>query len=63
MLVLSRKHTEQIQIGDNIVVTVLEISRNRVRLGIAAPPDIPVMRTELAVALAADVARAHSDSL
>lgn len=49
MLVLNRKRTEQIQIGDDIVITVLEISRNRVRLGIAAPVDVPVLRTELAV--------------
>ena len=63
MLVLSRKCTETIHIGDNIVVTVLEISRNRVRLGIAAPPGIPVMRTELMVASSADVAIAHTATL
>ena len=34
MLVLSRKSTEQIQIGDNVVVTVLEIHGNKVRIGI-----------------------------
>ena len=35
MLVLSRKSTERIQIGDNVVVTVQEIRGNKVRIGIA----------------------------
>ena len=47
MLVLSRKSMERIQIGDNIVITVLEIQGNKVRLGIAAPKEIRVLRSEL----------------
>jgi carbon storage regulator len=47
MLVLSRKPTERIQIGDSVVVTVLEIMRNRVRIGIDAPEHIHVLRSEL----------------
>jgi carbon storage regulator len=48
MLVLSRKPGETIQIGDNIWVTVLDMQRGRgIRLGIAAPPDVPILRTEL----------------
>ena len=47
MLVLSRKLMEQIQIGDSVVVTVLEIRRKRVRIGIDAPKEIRVRRTEL----------------
>jgi len=38
---------ERIQIGESIVVTVLEIRGNRVRIGIDAPRDIGVLRTEL----------------
>ena len=47
MLVLSRKYGEKIVINDNIVLTVLEIERGKVRLGIDAPRDIPVFRSEL----------------
>ena len=47
MLVLSRKSMERIQIGDNVVVTVLEIHGNKVRIGISAPREIRVLRAEL----------------
>lgn len=48
MLVLSRKLSEKIIIGDNIVVTVVKIDRNQIRLGIEAPQDVPVYREEIA---------------
>ena len=47
MLVLSRKLTESIHIGDSVVVTVLEIRGNKVRLGIDAPKEVHVLRSEL----------------
>jgi carbon storage regulator len=47
MLVLSRKKLESLRIGDTIEVTVLEIHKGRVRLGICAPRDVSVMRLEL----------------
>ncbi len=47
MLVLSRKLSETIIIGDNIRITVVGIGGNQVRLGIDAPGDVPVMREEL----------------
>jgi carbon storage regulator len=47
MLVLSRKSNESIHIGDSVVVTVLEIRGNKVRLGIDAPKEIHVLRSEL----------------
>lgn len=49
MLVLSRKPMERIHIGDNIVVTVVQIEGNRVRIGIEAPKEIHVLRSELPV--------------
>ena len=51
MLVLARKRDEQIVIGDNIVVTVVDIRGDKVRLGIAAPMDVPVHRSEIHDAL------------
>ena len=47
MLVLTRKIGERIVIDDRITVTVLEVQGNRIRLGIEAPKEIPVMREEL----------------
>ena len=47
MLVLSRKVGEHIIIGDEIVLTVVEIGHGKVRLGIAAPPAVPVHRQEV----------------
>lgn len=47
MLVLSRKLGESIMIGDNIRVTVVDIDRGKVRLGIEAPRDVPIYRQEL----------------
>jgi carbon storage regulator len=47
MLVLSRKTNEVICIGPNIYVTVLAIEGGRVRLGVDAPRDVPILRAEL----------------
>ncbi len=47
MLVLTRKESEAIYIGDNIVVTVIRIQGNRVRFGIEAPKEIHIVRSEL----------------
>ena len=47
MLVLSRKKLESILISEGIIVTVLEIGRNSVRLGITAPKEIPIHRSEI----------------
>ncbi len=46
MLVLSRQRDESIVIGDNIVVTIVDIRGDKVRLGIQAPTEIPVYRRE-----------------
>ena len=47
MLVLSRKETERIRLGDSIVLTIVRVSGDKVRLGIEAPPDVVVLREEL----------------
>ena len=47
MLVLSRKLGEKIYISDNICITVVDIDRGKIRLGIEAPRDVPIFRQEL----------------
>lgn len=47
MLVLSRKLNESIIIGDDVVVTVVEIRGDKIRLGIEAPRDVSVHRREV----------------
>jgi carbon storage regulator len=47
MLVLSRQKDESIMIGDNVEVTIVDVRGDKVRLGIAAPKDIPVHRKEV----------------
>lgn len=47
MLVLSRKLGERIFIGGDVIVTVVEIDRNKIRLGIEAPKDVAIYREEL----------------
>jgi len=47
MLVLSRHRDESIMIGDEIVITVVDIRGDKVRLGIDAPQDVPVHRQEV----------------
>jgi carbon storage regulator len=56
MLVLSRKTQEGVWIGDNVYVTVLSISRGRVKLGIEASPELHVERSELRPAFQPDPA-------
>ena len=47
MLVLSRRESERIRLGDSIVVTVVRVAGDKVRLGIEAPADVLVLREEL----------------
>ena len=47
MLALSRKKGEALIINNNIEITVLEIKEEQVKLGIAAPREVPVYRKEV----------------
>ena len=47
MLVLTRKKNEEIFIGDNIILCVLETHAGRVKIGIKAPSDVPIRRAEI----------------
>jgi carbon storage regulator len=51
VLVLSRKVGERILIGDKIAVTVVKIGHGGVRIGVEAPPELAVVREELAAEL------------
>ena len=70
MLVLSRQVDESIIVNDNIIITVLAIEGDRIKIGIKAPRDIPILRQELWQAIneqeqvAADLAtREEADAL
>jgi carbon storage regulator len=49
VLVLSRRESQRIRLGDSIVITVVRVAGDRVRLGIEAPPEVLVLREELEV--------------
>jgi carbon storage regulator len=51
MLVLTRKPNQSIMIGDDIEISVLSVVGEKVRIGIHAPQDVPVFRTEIYVEL------------
>ena len=62
MLVLSRHRDESIMIGDEIVVTVVDIRGDKVRLGIEAPTQIPVHRQEIYDAIQREKARGDENA-
>jgi len=47
MLILSRKESECIHLGDEIVVTIVRVNGEKVRIGVQAPPHVKILRTEL----------------
>lgn len=57
MLVLSRKKSEAIQLGDSIQVTVIKVSGDKVRIGIQAPADMLILRRKLTPEEAAAIAK------
>jgi len=59
MLVLSRRESERIRLGNSIVVTVIRVAGDRVRLGIEAPKEIPVHRQEVYEAIRREQERAR----
>ncbi len=62
MLVLSRHRDESIMIGDDVVVTIVDIRGDKVRLGIEAPQSIPVHRQEVYEAIQRENRRASQTS-
>jgi carbon storage regulator len=61
MLVLSRKRDQQIMVGDEVVITVVDVRGDKVRLGIEAPAHVPVHRQEIYDAIKANQSRDVKD--
>lgn len=61
MLVLSRHRDESIMIGDDVVITIVDIRGDKVRLGIQAPTNIPVHRQEVYEAIQRERAADESE--
>lgn len=61
MLVLSRKKNESIVIDERIVITVIEIRGDKVRLGIEAPRDVAIHRSEVYEALKRAIAESATE--
>jgi carbon storage regulator len=62
MLVLTRKTNQSIMIGDDVEVTVLAVSRDKIRLGITAPRDVPVFRKEVYLSIKGEQMSADGDA-
>lgn len=62
MLVLSRHRDESIMIGDEVMITIVDIRGDKVRLGIDAPAEIPVHRLEVYEAIKRENAKSSKIS-
>lgn len=62
MLVLSRRKSEQIRIGSDILIKVIDVKAGQVRIGIDAPDNIPIIRTELEDAISQRQPQATEES-
>lgn len=61
MLVLTRKLNQEILVGENVKITVLKVKGNTVRLGIEAPPEVRIVRSELPKTTATQSVKAFAD--
>jgi carbon storage regulator len=62
MLVLTRKTNQSIMIGDDVEVSVLAVSRDKIRLGITAPRDVPVFRKEVYLSIKGEQMSSDGDA-
>lgn len=62
MLILTRREGQSVQIGDNIVVRVMELNDGSVRLAIDAPREVSILRTELIEAAKVNKAAAQEEA-
>jgi carbon storage regulator len=61
MLVLTRKTNQSIMIGDDVEISVLAVSRDKIRLGVTAPRDIPVFRKEVYLSIKGEAGESADD--
>jgi carbon storage regulator len=47
MLILSRRESERVYLGEDIVLTIVRVSGDKVRIGVEAPSNVKILRTEL----------------
>lgn len=62
MLVLTRKINQSIMIGDDVEISVLAVSRDKIRLGISAPRDVPVFRKEVYLSIKDELGEVAGDA-
>ena len=62
MLILSRRESERVYLGEDIVLTIVRVSGDKVRIGVEAPPNVKILRTELDTA-ARPAAESESEPL
>ncbi|MCI7035605.1 MAG: carbon storage regulator CsrA [Treponema sp.] len=63
MLILSRKIDQKIRIGDNIVLTIIDIKGDQVKIGVEAPNDVKVFRQEVFSAIQSENKAANQISM
>ena len=63
MLILSRKIDQKIRIGDNIVLTIIDIKGDQVKIGVEAPNDVKVFRQEVFSAIQSENKAANQLSM
>lgn len=57
MLVLSRKLGQSLKVGNGVRITIVKIDKNSVRIGIDAPPEVPIQRQEIAFEVPEPIAK------
>ncbi|MFN7733452.1 MAG: carbon storage regulator [Pirellula sp.] len=60
MLILSRRESERVYLGEDIVLTIVRVNGDKVRIGVEAPPNIKILRTELELEASPDTSMQHS---
>ena len=63
MLILTRKLGESIIIDDNVQISVIEINKNNIKIGVNAPRDLPIYREEVYLKIKAENTQASSSGI